>query len=55
MLVNNAGIGMRTVNPGFVTHAQGLWEVPVDGFRAVIEGISPGDALAALAWPSAGL
>ncbi|MFC7262743.1 SDR family NAD(P)-dependent oxidoreductase [Streptomyces lutosisoli] len=37
MLVNNAGIGMRTVNPRFMTHPQGFWEVPVDGFRAVIE------------------
>jgi gluconate 5-dehydrogenase len=37
MLVNNAGIGMRTVNPRFMTQPQGFWEVPVDGFRAVIE------------------
>jgi NAD(P)-dependent dehydrogenase (short-subunit alcohol dehydrogenase family) len=37
MLVNNAGIGMRTVNPLFLTRPQGFWEVPVDGFRAVIE------------------
>ena len=37
MLVNNAGIGMRTVNPRFMTHAQGFWEVPVAGFRAVVE------------------
>jgi gluconate 5-dehydrogenase len=37
MLVNNAGIGMRTVNPRFMTHPQGFWEVPVSGFRAVIE------------------
>jgi gluconate 5-dehydrogenase len=37
MLVNNAGIGMRTVNPHFMTHPQGFWEVPVGGFRAVIE------------------
>jgi gluconate 5-dehydrogenase len=37
MLVNNAGIGMRTVNPRFMTHPQGFWEVPIDGFRAVIE------------------
>src|SRR5438046_5714993 len=37
LLVNNAGIGMRTVNPRFMTHPQGFWEVPVDGFRAVIE------------------
>jgi NAD(P)-dependent dehydrogenase (short-subunit alcohol dehydrogenase family) len=37
MLVNNAGIGMRTVNPRFMTHPQAFWEVPADGFRAVIE------------------
>ena len=37
MLVNNAGIGMRTVNPQFMTKAQGFWDVPVDGFRAVVE------------------
>ena len=35
MLVNNAGIGMRTVNPRFMTHP--VLEVPADGFRAVIE------------------
>jgi NAD(P)-dependent dehydrogenase (short-subunit alcohol dehydrogenase family) len=37
MLVNNAGIGMRTVNPEFMTRSQAFWEVPVDGFRAVVE------------------
>jgi NAD(P)-dependent dehydrogenase (short-subunit alcohol dehydrogenase family) len=37
MLVNNAGIGMRTVNPRFMTHSEGFWEVPPEGFRAVIE------------------
>jgi NAD(P)-dependent dehydrogenase (short-subunit alcohol dehydrogenase family) len=37
MLVNNAGIGMRTVNPRFMTRPQSFWEVPVDGFRSVIE------------------
>jgi len=37
MLVNNAGIGMRTVNPRFMSHPQGFWEVPPSGFRAVIE------------------
>src|SRR5690349_15454358 len=37
MLVNNAGIGMRTINPRFMTHPRGFWQVPVDGFRAVIE------------------
>ncbi|WP_394427707.1 SDR family NAD(P)-dependent oxidoreductase [Streptomyces sp. SGAir0957] len=37
MLVNNAGIGMRTVNPRFMTEPQGFWEVPSDAFRAVID------------------
>jgi NAD(P)-dependent dehydrogenase (short-subunit alcohol dehydrogenase family) len=37
MLVNNAGIGMRTVNSQFLTNPQRFWEVPPDGFRAVIE------------------
>lgn len=37
MVVNNAGIGMRTVNPRFMTDPLGFWEVPVEGFRAVIE------------------
>ena len=37
MLVNNAGIGMRTVNPRFMTDPQGFWQVPPGGFRAVIE------------------
>jgi NAD(P)-dependent dehydrogenase (short-subunit alcohol dehydrogenase family) len=37
MLVNNAGLGMRTVNPRFMTHPLSFWEVPPDGFRAVIE------------------
>ena len=36
-LVCNAGIGMRTVNPRFMTHPQTFWETPVDGFRAVID------------------
>jgi gluconate 5-dehydrogenase len=37
MLINNAGIGMRTVNPRFMTQPYGFWEVPVDGFRAVVD------------------
>jgi NAD(P)-dependent dehydrogenase (short-subunit alcohol dehydrogenase family) len=37
LLVNNAGIGMRTVNPHFLTDPQPLWEVSADGFRAVLE------------------
>jgi gluconate 5-dehydrogenase len=37
MLVNNAGIGMLTVNPRFMTEPQPLWEVPPAGFRDVLE------------------
>jgi NAD(P)-dependent dehydrogenase (short-subunit alcohol dehydrogenase family) len=37
MLVNNAGIGMRTVNPDFMTRPLGFWQVPVDSFRAVVD------------------
>ncbi len=37
VLVNNAGLGMKTVNPDFMARPQGFWDVPVDGFRAVIE------------------
>ncbi|MFF3562345.1 SDR family NAD(P)-dependent oxidoreductase [Streptomyces sp. NPDC002574] len=37
LLVNNAGIGMRTVNPRFMTEPRAFWDVPADGFRAVIE------------------
>ena len=37
LLVNNAGIGMRTVNPRFVTEPQGFWTVSADGFRAVVD------------------
>jgi gluconate 5-dehydrogenase len=37
LLVNNAGIGMNTVNPRFMTEPQGFWHVPVDGFRAVVD------------------
>jgi NAD(P)-dependent dehydrogenase (short-subunit alcohol dehydrogenase family) len=33
VLVNNAGIGMRTVNPGFMTEPAGFWHVSPDGFR----------------------
>jgi NAD(P)-dependent dehydrogenase (short-subunit alcohol dehydrogenase family) len=36
MLVNNAGIGMRTVNPCFMTEPRGFWAVPPQGFRDVI-------------------
>ena len=37
LLVNNAGIGMRTVNPAFMTEHRGFWTVPPDGFRDVID------------------
>ncbi|HEY0718352.1 MAG TPA: SDR family oxidoreductase [Streptosporangiaceae bacterium] len=37
LLVNNAGLGMRTVNPRFTTDPQGFWTVSPDGFRAVID------------------
>jgi NAD(P)-dependent dehydrogenase (short-subunit alcohol dehydrogenase family) len=37
VLVNNAGIGMRTVNPDFLTRPQGFWEVAPDGFRDVLD------------------
>jgi NAD(P)-dependent dehydrogenase (short-subunit alcohol dehydrogenase family) len=37
LLVNNAGIGMRTVNPRFLTDPQPFWEVPHAGFRDVLE------------------
>ena len=36
LLVNNAGIGMRTVNPRFLTEPRGFWTVSADGFRDVI-------------------
>ena len=37
MLVNNAGLGMITVNPHFMTAPQGFWQVPPAGFRAVVD------------------
>ena len=37
LLVNNAGIGMRTVNPRFMTEPQPFWEVAPAGFRDVLE------------------
>jgi NAD(P)-dependent dehydrogenase (short-subunit alcohol dehydrogenase family) len=36
-LVNNAGIGMRTVNPRFMSEPQPFWEVTPAGFRDVVE------------------
>jgi gluconate 5-dehydrogenase len=37
MLVNNAGIGMRTVNPRCLSEPQPFWEVTPAGFRDLIE------------------
>lgn len=37
LLVNNAGIGMRTVNPRFLEEPQPFWAVGPDGFRAVVD------------------
>jgi gluconate 5-dehydrogenase len=36
VLVNNAGIGMRTVNPHFMTEPIGFWQVTPDGFRDLL-------------------
>jgi len=36
MLVNNAGIGMRTVNPRFMSEPREFWTVSPAGFRDVI-------------------
>ena len=37
VLVNNAGIGMRTVNPSFLSEPQPFWQVSEEGFMAVID------------------
>jgi NAD(P)-dependent dehydrogenase (short-subunit alcohol dehydrogenase family) len=49
VLVNNAGIGMRTVNPTFMTSRQAFWEVTPSGFRDVMETKATGCFLAARA------
>lgn len=36
VLVNNAGIGMRTVNPRFITEPRPFWTVSPAGFRDVV-------------------
>jgi gluconate 5-dehydrogenase len=36
VLVNNAGIGMRTVNPRFLTDPQPFWQVTPAGFRDLV-------------------
>lgn len=37
VLVNNAGIGMRTVNPRFMTDPKPFWEISSSAFRDVID------------------
>ena len=37
LVVNNAGIGMRTVNPRFMVEPMPFWEVSPAGFRAVVD------------------
>lgn len=49
VLVNNAGIGMSTVNPRFLTEPMPFWEVPVSGFRDVLETKVTGSFLVARA------
>lgn len=36
LLVNNAGLGMRSVNPRFLTDPQAFWEVAPPAFEAVV-------------------
>jgi NAD(P)-dependent dehydrogenase (short-subunit alcohol dehydrogenase family) len=47
LLVNNAGIGMRTVNPRFMTDPQPFWQVPPAGFRDVLDSKVTGSFLVA--------
>lgn len=47
VLVNNAGIGMLTVNPRFMTDPQPFWKVPPVGFRDVLETKATGTFLVA--------
>src|SRR5580704_5644492 len=49
LLVNNAGIGMRTVNPRFMSEPQPFWEVTPAGFRDVLETKATGTFLVARA------
>jgi len=37
VLINNAGIGMRTVSPKFLTDPKLFWEIPAQGFRNLID------------------
>jgi NAD(P)-dependent dehydrogenase (short-subunit alcohol dehydrogenase family) len=37
VLINNAGIGMRTVSPKFLTDPKPFWEISAEGFRNLID------------------
>ncbi len=37
VLINNAGIGMQTVNPQFMTNPKPFWEISSSGFRDLID------------------
>jgi gluconate 5-dehydrogenase len=37
VLINNAGIGMRTVNPQFLSDPKPFWEISSSGFRDLID------------------
>src|SRR3954447_12585885 len=47
VLVNNAGTGMRTVNPRFMTEPQPFWELQPAGFRDTLETKAAGTCLVA--------
>jgi NAD(P)-dependent dehydrogenase (short-subunit alcohol dehydrogenase family) len=47
LLVNNAGIGMRSVNPRFMTDPMPFWTVPPAAFRDVLETKATGCFLVA--------
>jgi gluconate 5-dehydrogenase len=49
VLVNNAGVGMRRVNPRFLTEPQPFWAVAPAGFRDVVETKLTGSFLVARA------
>ncbi len=49
LLVANAGIGMRTVNPRVLSEPQPFWQVTAEGFRDVVETKLTGSFLVALA------
>lgn len=49
MLVNNAGIGMRTVNPRFMSEPRPFWAISPAGFRDVLDTKATGCFLMARA------